>query len=100
MSVTPMASVIYANQNTPVAAQVAQQAQGRADFQNMINGAFAAEQKVELQTTRPTEANTGVDPDREHQKQEEQDKDEEQQKRKTPPHIEAKNPTRILDVKV
>ncbi|MDR0747121.1 MAG: hypothetical protein LBE89_04430 [Helicobacteraceae bacterium] len=97
MSVTPIAGVIYSNQNAPAASSVQQQAQSRADFQSMLTSSAAEGQKTEVQETRPTEANEKLNPDHEHQKQEDDEREQERQKREMKEKPQEK---KLLDIKV
>ncbi|MDR3163079.1 MAG: hypothetical protein LBT81_04390 [Helicobacteraceae bacterium] len=99
MSVTPIAGVIYSNQNAPAASSIQQQAQSRADFQSMLTSSAAEGQKTEVQETRPAEASERLNPDREHQKQEDDEREKEREEQKQEIK-EQSHEKRLLDIKV
>jgi hypothetical protein len=69
MAIGPVASMIYVNQNAPVAASVQSDFQSKLDMQMAMNAAASAEKKKEVEETRPTEESYRIDPENEHEKQ-------------------------------
>ena len=66
MAIGPVASMIYVNQNAPVAASVQSDFQSKLDMQMAMNAAASAEKKKEVEETRPTEESYRIDPENEH----------------------------------
>ncbi|MDR1451298.1 MAG: hypothetical protein LBI57_03070 [Helicobacteraceae bacterium] len=102
MSITPIGGVIYANQGAPAAAQTQQQAQSRADFQALVSGAIAQDERETIEETRPTEASAGINPDQDSQEKEkeEEEKARARKKRAALPEKDAMIPSRLLDIRV
>lgn len=97
MAVSPIGSVVYTNQNSPVASHAQQQAQARVDFQNAMTSELAQDKKLEIERTRPTEEASKLDPDREHQRDQSRREQE-----KTPKNAKDEEPEpfpRLLDIK-
>jgi hypothetical protein len=69
MAIGPVASMIYVNQNAPVAASVQSDFQSKLDMQMAMNAVASAEKKKEVEETRPTEESYRIDPENEHEKQ-------------------------------
>ena len=70
MAIGPVGSVIYVNQQTPFAASVKGDYNGRLEIQNFMAQQIANEQEKEILEVREPEETHAVDPDREHQRQE------------------------------
>lgn len=109
MAVSPLGSVVYTNQATPVASQIAKTEQQRLDFQNAIAADLSKEDKEKIEKTKPVEENHMVNPDREHQKHEKEDEEREEddlkkEKKKKLTHEERDEPepnrVKHLDIKV
>lgn len=100
MAVSPVGGVIYANQNSPIASQAQQQAQGRIDFQNMMTSELAQDKKLEIESTRPAEESSKLNPDRENQRDREDAREKNQKEARTPIEQEPELPPRLLDIKV
>ena len=109
MPISPVGSIIYANQNMQVAATKQLDFQARVDFQNLVAGAMANEKEKAIEETRELEEDAAITPDREHQKQQgEQTAGGKEQERKAVAELAKKakkddedaSLPRILDIKV
>jgi hypothetical protein len=69
MPISPIGSIIYANQNMQVAATKQLDFQARVDFQNLVANALANEKEAVIEETRELEEDAAINPDREHNRQ-------------------------------
>lgn len=99
MSIGPLGSVIYVNQQTPLVASEKIAQHNRFDLQNMAAAEAANEKQREVEELRPTEENHEVDEDREHTKQEAEQENPKERERKEQEE-EQPQPHRLLDIKV
>ncbi len=96
MSIGPLGSVIYVNQQIPLVASEKSAIHNRFDLQNLAAAEAANDKQRDVEEVRPTEENHQVDEDREHNKQEaEEETPKEHEKRE---QEEEKPPHRLLDV--
>ncbi len=70
MPISPIGSIIYANQNMQIAATKQLDFQARVDFQNLVAGALANEKEREIEEPRDVEEDGAINPDKEHNRQE------------------------------
>lgn len=102
MSIGPVGSTIYANQQMASVASEKNAVLNRLELQSVAAAAMAQEAKKEIEEVRPPEENHGVDPDREHTKeqaeQEERRSKDENEEQNQPKK--AEKPLHILDIKV
>jgi len=108
MTISPLGSVIYTNQNTTAAASKQTSIQNRAQMQNLIAGAIANEKEAVVKELRPTEETYKIDPEKDHEKQKNEEesgvKEEESAKDTQHKHLKESEddntPTSRLDITV
>jgi len=67
--ISPIESMIYANQNMQIAATKQLDFQARVDFQNLVAASLANEKEKAIEETRDIEEDAAINPDREHQRE-------------------------------
>ena len=104
MAIGPIGNVIYVNQQTPFAASVKGDHNGKLEIQNFMAQQIVNEQEREVLEVREPEETHALNPDREHQRQEadeeleaqkEINKEQEENKKE-----EESSPLHKLDIKV
>ena len=110
MPISPIGSIIYANQNTQVAATKQTDFQSRVDFQNMIAAKMLNEKDTVIEDLDDIDEKVAVNPDKEHQREQSDEttgeKEMEQKAvlktiKKTPHHEEDEElGGHILDIRV
>jgi hypothetical protein len=103
MSIGAVGNVIFVNQQATSVASVQGNQNTRFDLQNVAAQTLVNEKEKEVLEVRPTEENSEVDPDREHDKQEADEELSEQKKMKKhndTDENEDEIPLHRLDIKV
>ena len=110
MPISPIGSIIYANQNMQIAATKQLDFQARVDFQNLVAGALANEKEAVIEEARELEEDAAINPDREHNRQQgEETTGEKEQEEKAVINLAKKNSSKkdeddglphILDIRV
>ena len=98
MSIGPIGSAIYVNQQMATVASEQTAQQNKFDIQNLAAAAIANEKDKEVQEVRPTEETSETNEDAERKKREEEEneknkKNKDEEKKHTPP-------LHSLDIKV
>ncbi len=104
MSIGPVESTIFTNQQMASVASEKTSQNSRVDMQNVAAGEIAKDKEKEVKEVRPTEENHKINEDKEHQKHHAQDEQEEMEvdgeKVSDKDDTEQKPQLHILDIKV
>jgi len=96
MSIGPVGSAIYANQQTPFVSAATADHQAKFELQNIMAQHIANEKEKEIQAVRETEENQEIDPERESSKEEQEQKEKKEKKEQE----DSSKPLHQLDILV